>query len=170
MTRSVGGANSPEGRGQPLSLLRRGQVSLRTTSQALRASSPGRGASGEPVVAVLDEQSFSRPETTGLRGRDSRQLAKRPLLEHCSAVAAHSDRARRFAPNWVQANSRAHPACQCLALRERWQREALTERGSHAAAANGNRARRFAPNWVQANSRAYPACQGLPLWGSCHRR
>ena len=56
-----------------------------TTSQALRASSPGRKdslrpegdvansdrgrtATGEPVVTVLDEQSFSRPETTGLRG------------------------------------------------------------------------------------------------------
>ena len=30
-----------------------------TTSQALRASSPGRGATGEPVMAVLDERSFS---------------------------------------------------------------------------------------------------------------
>ena len=28
---------------------------LGTTSQALRASSPGRGATGEPVMAVLDE-------------------------------------------------------------------------------------------------------------------
>ena len=32
-----------------------GRAFLGTTSQALRASSPGRGATGEPVMAVLDE-------------------------------------------------------------------------------------------------------------------
>ena len=39
-------------------------------------------------MVVLDEQSFSHSETTGLRSRDSRMLAQRPLLERCPAVAA----------------------------------------------------------------------------------
>ena len=65
-------------------------VILRTTSQSrLRLdSSPCRRATGESVVVVLDEQSFSHSETTGLRSRDSRMLAQRPLLERCPAVAA----------------------------------------------------------------------------------
>ena len=65
-----------------------GRAFLGTTSQALRASSPGRGATGESVVVVLDEQSFLQSGTAGLRGRDSRMLAQRPLLERCLAVAA----------------------------------------------------------------------------------
>ena len=69
----------------PATMIRNGNAACGTTSQALRASSPGRKDSlrpegdvansdrgrtttGEPVVTVLDEQSFSRPETTGLRG------------------------------------------------------------------------------------------------------
>ena len=36
-----------------------GRAFLGTTSQALRASSPSRGASGESVMVVLDERSFS---------------------------------------------------------------------------------------------------------------
>ena len=35
-----------------------GKVDFGITSQALRASSPGRGATGASVVVVLDEQSF----------------------------------------------------------------------------------------------------------------
>ena len=107
-----------------------GRFSLGTTSQSsLRdASSPGRGATGEPVVAVLDERSFLQSGTAGLRCFDSRVLAQRSLLERCPAAAIRENRARRFAPNWAYANSRAGPACQCLALRERWQRAALTER------------------------------------------
>ncbi len=87
---------------------------LGTTSQALRASSPGRGATGESVVVVLDEQSRLRPETTGLRCFDSRLLALCPLLESSPAVATDEDRARRLAPDWACADSRACPVCQGL--------------------------------------------------------
>ena len=54
-----------------------GEVDFGTTSQSsLRdASSPGRGATGESVVVVLDEQSFLQSGTTGLRCLDSRLLA-----------------------------------------------------------------------------------------------
>ena len=85
-----------------------------TTSQALRASSPGRGATGESVMVVLDEQSFSRPETTGLRCFDSRLFAKHPLSERSPAVATDEDRARRLALHRACADSRACPACQGL--------------------------------------------------------
>ena len=85
-----------------------------TTSQALRASSPGRGATGESVMVVLDEQSFSRPETTGLRCFDSRLLAKHLLSERSPAVATDEDRARRLALHRACADSRACPACQGL--------------------------------------------------------
>ena len=105
-----------------------GRAFLGTTSQALRASSPGRGATGESVVVVLDEQSFLQSGTAGLRGRDSRMLAQRPLLERCPAVAVHSSRAQRFAPNWAQANSRICPSCQGLPYQGSWHREAMTER------------------------------------------
>ena len=49
-------------------------------------------------------------------------------------AAANESRARHLAPHRAQANSRAGPACQCLALRERWQCAALTERVSPAVA------------------------------------
>ena len=49
-------------------------------------------------------------------------------------AAANESRARHLAPHRAQANSRAGPACQCLALRERWQCAALTERVRPAAA------------------------------------
>ena len=111
-----------------------GGLSFGTTSQALRASSPCRGATGESVAVVLDERSFPQSGTAGLRCFDLRVLAQRPLSERCPAAATHENRARRFAPNWAYANSRACPACQCLALRERWQCAALTERASPAAA------------------------------------
>ena len=103
---------------------------LRTTSQSrLRlASSPGRGATGESVMAVLNEQSFLQSGTTGLRCFDSRLLAQRLLLERYPAVAANESRARRFAPNWAQADSRAGPACQGLPYQGSWHREAMTER------------------------------------------
>ena len=91
-----------------------GEAVLRTTSQALRASSPGRGATGESVMVVLDEQSFSRPETTGLRCFDSRLLAKHPLSERSPAVATDEDRTRRLALHRACADSRACPACQGL--------------------------------------------------------
>ena len=78
-------------------------------------------------------------------------------------AAANESRARHLAPHRAQANSRAGPACQCLALRERWQCAALTERASPAAAANESRARHLAPHRAQANSRAGPACQCLAL-------
>ena len=60
-----------------------GEVDFGTTSQSsLRdASSPGRGATGESVVVVLDEQSFLQSETTGLRCLDSRLLARHSLGE-----------------------------------------------------------------------------------------
>ena len=86
-----------------------------------------------------------------------------PLLRFTAAAAAHSDKARRLAPHWACANSRAGPACQCLALRERWQCAALTERVSPAAAAHSDKARHLAPHRAQANSRAGPACQCLAL-------
>ena len=87
---------------------------LGTTSQALRASSPGRGATGESVVVVLDEQSRLRPETIGLRCFDSRLLAKHPLSERSPAVATDEDRARCLALHRACADSRACPACQGL--------------------------------------------------------
>ena len=83
-------------------------------------SSPDRGAPGESVMVVLDERSFSHPGTVGLRCRDSRLLARHPLSERSSAAAAHSDRARRFAPDWAYANSRADPACQWLPYQGSW--------------------------------------------------
>ena len=78
-----------------------GEVDFGTTSQSsLRdASSPGRGATGESVVVVLDEQSFPQSETTGLRCLDSRLLARHSLVERSSAVAANESKARCFAPN-----------------------------------------------------------------------
>ena len=76
-----------------------GEAVLRTTSQALRASSPGRGATGESVVVVLDEQSFLQSGTAGLRCFDSRLLAIYTLSERSAAAAVYSD-------------SRAYPACQ----------------------------------------------------------
>ena len=100
----------------PIAVKRNGNAAWGTTSQSsLRdASSPGRGATGESVVAALNEQSFSRSETTGLRCRDSRLLVPRSLVERSSAVATNEDRARHFAPNWAYADSRACPACQGL--------------------------------------------------------
>ena len=71
-------------------------------------------------MVVLDERSFSHPGTVGLRCRDSRLLARHPLSERSSAAAAHSDRARRFAPDWAYANSRADPACQWLPYQGSW--------------------------------------------------
>ena len=94
---------------------------MKTSQSLLRnASSPDRGALGESVMVVLDERSFSHPGTVGLRCRDSRLLAQHPLSEHSSAAAAHSDRARRLAPNWAYANSRAGPACQWLPYQGSW--------------------------------------------------
>ena len=72
---------------------------LGTTSQALRASSPGRGATGETVVVVLDERSFLQSGTTGLRCLDSRLLAQHSLVERSLAVAANESKARCLAPN-----------------------------------------------------------------------
>ena len=75
------------------------ELSFGTTSQALRASSPGRGATGESVVVVLDEQSFLQSGTTGLRCLDSRLLAQHSLVERSSAVVANESKARCLAPN-----------------------------------------------------------------------
>ena len=83
-------------------------------------SSPNRGATGETVLAVLDEQSSSFPETAGLRCRDSRLLAQHPLLERSPAATANEDRARCFASHRAQANSRAGPACQGLPYQGSW--------------------------------------------------
>ena len=91
-----------------------GEVDFGTTSQALRASSPGRGATGESVVVELDEQSFLQSETTGLRCLDSRLLAQHPLVERSPAVAANESKTRCLAPKWAYADSRACPACQGL--------------------------------------------------------
>ena len=78
-----------------------GEVDFGTTSQSsLRdASSPGRGATGESVVVVLDEQSFPQSGTTGLRCLDSQLLARHSLVERSPAVAANESKARCFAPN-----------------------------------------------------------------------
>ena len=78
-----------------------GEVDFGTTSQSsLRdASSPGRGATGESVVVVLDEQSFLQSGTTGLRCLDSQLLAWHSLVERSPAVAANESKARCFAPN-----------------------------------------------------------------------
>ena len=92
------------------------------------ASSPEGGATGESVVAALDEQGFLILGTAGLRCLDSRQFDKSSLFKHCPAAATHSDRARRLAPNWAHANSRVCPACQGLPLRGSWHRAAMTER------------------------------------------
>ena len=83
-------------------------------------SSPNRGATGETVLAVLDERSSSFPETAGLRCRDSRLLAQHPLLERSPAAADNEDRARCFALHRTQANSRAGPACQGLPYQGSW--------------------------------------------------
>ena len=103
-----------------------GEAVLRTTSQSrLRlASSPGRGATGESVMAVLNEQSFLQSGTTGLRCFDSRLLAQRPLVERGSAAATNEDKARRFALDWACANSRACPACQGLPYQGSWRAQA----------------------------------------------
>ena len=108
-----------------------GEVAYSTTSQALRASSPGRKDSlrpegdvansdrgrmttGESVVVVLNEQGFLQSGTTGLRCLDSRLLAQHPLVERSPAVAANESKARCLAPKWAYADSRACPACQGL--------------------------------------------------------
>ena len=73
------------------------------TSQALCASSPGRGATGESVAAVLDERSFCNRERLGsaveIHGSNTN-------------ATTNEDRARRLAPDWACADSRAGPACQ----------------------------------------------------------
>ena len=76
-----------------------GEVAFGTTSQALRANSPGRKDSlrpegdvansdrgrmttGESVAVVLDEQSSLQSGTTGLRCLDSRLLAQTESFFH----------------------------------------------------------------------------------------
>ena len=68
----------------PIAVKRNGNAAWGTTSQSsLRdASSPGRGATGESVVVVLDEQSFLQSGTTGLRCLDSRLLAQTESFFH----------------------------------------------------------------------------------------
>ena len=53
----------------PIAVKRNGNAAWGTTSQSLlrNASSPGRGATGESVVVVLNEQSFLQSGTAGLR-------------------------------------------------------------------------------------------------------
>ena len=54
-------------------------------------SSPSRGATGEPVLAVLDEQSFLEPKNEVLRCLGIRHRNKRPWLERgLDAVALGS--------------------------------------------------------------------------------
>ena len=69
------------------------------------ASSPSRGATGESVMVVLDERSFHFRERLGsaveIHGSNTN-------------AAANEDRARRLAPDWACADSRAGPACQGL--------------------------------------------------------
>ena len=100
--------------------LPKGEVLETNLSVCFADSSPNRGATGETVLAVLDEQSSSFPETAGLRCRDSRLLAQHPLLERSSAATANEDRARCFALHRTQANSRAGPACQGLPYQGSW--------------------------------------------------
>ena len=76
-------------------------------------------------MVVLDERSFFDRERSG----------SAVSIHGCNTnAAANESRARHLAPHRAQANSRAGPVCQCLALRERWQCAALTERVSPAAA------------------------------------
>ena len=100
--------------------LPKGEVLEANLSVCFADSSPNRGATGETVLAVLDEQSSSFPETAGLRCRDSRLLAQHPLLERSSAATANEDRARCFASHRAQANSRTGPACQGLPYQGSW--------------------------------------------------
>ena len=91
-------------------------LSFGTTSQALRASSPGRRATGESVVVVLDEQSFPQSGTTGLRCLDSRLLAQHSLVERSSAVAANENRARCLAPNLSPSEQQGLPGLPRVVL------------------------------------------------------
>ena len=100
--------------------LPKGEVLEANLSVCFADSSPNRGATGETVLAVLDEQSSSFPETAGLRCRDSRLLAQHPLLERSPTPAANEDRALYLAPHRAQANSRAGPACQGLPYQGSW--------------------------------------------------
>ena len=93
-----------------------GEAVLRTTSQALRASSPGRGATGESVVVVLDEQSFLQSGTTGLRCLDSRLLVQHSLVERSSAVAANESKARCLAPNLSPSEQQGLPGLPRVVL------------------------------------------------------
>ena len=82
-------------------------------------SSPGRGATGESVAAVLDEQNFCFRKRLGSAAK---------IHSSNPNTAANEDRARRLAPDWACANSRAGPTCQGLPYQGSWHREAMTER------------------------------------------
>ena len=97
-------------------LFSEGGLFLGTTSQALRASSPGRGATGESVVAVLDEQSFPQSGTTGLRCLDSRLVAQHSLVERSSAVAANESKARCLAPDLSPSEQQGLPGLPRVVL------------------------------------------------------
>ena len=68
---------------------------------------------------MLDERSFCNRERLGsaveIHGSNTN-------------AAANEDRARRLAPDWACADSRAGPACQGLPYQGSWHREAMTER------------------------------------------
>ena len=56
-------------------------VTQRTSQSRLRlASSPDRGATGVPVLVLLDELGFSKPETEVLRCLGTRHLCINPAL------------------------------------------------------------------------------------------
>ena len=70
-------------------------------------------------MAVLDEQSFCFRKRLGSAAK---------IHSSNPNAAANEDRARRLAPDWACANSRACPACQGLPYQGSWHREAMTER------------------------------------------
>ena len=90
-------------------------------------------------------------------------------------AAANESRARHLAPHRAQANSRAGPACQCLALRERWQCAALTERVSpqplHVFRVLPSRGRgRSGSSNRSGGSSSAITCSSARCWASWRRR
>ena len=59
-------------------------------------SSPSRGATGEPVLAVLDEQSFLEPKNEVLRCLGRQHLCEFSLVERRIDVVCLSSGARLF--------------------------------------------------------------------------
>ena len=77
-------------------------ISARITSQSASQTAPlRRGATGVPVLVLLDELGFSKPETEVLRCLGQRHLYESSLVERSLDAAANEDKARCFAPDWA---------------------------------------------------------------------